>query len=110
MQSEQKEMFNVVTVFLLHDRKILILRRSQKTRTMKLKWGGISGYIENEDPLTQALKEIQEETGLTGEKLWLRRTGRPLTVVETDKPNIVWIIHPYLFESSNKLNKYQLGA
>ena len=103
MHNERIETFNVVTVFLEHDGKILILRRSQKTKTMKSKWAGISGYIENEDPLESALNEIREETGLTSDKLKLRQIGRTLKAVESDKPGIVWIIHPFLFESSTNL-------
>ena len=50
---------NVVTSFLEHDGKILILRRSDKVRTMKHQWAGVSGYIEsNETPLERALKEM----------------------------------------------------
>jgi 8-oxo-dGTP diphosphatase len=43
--SESKNRVNVITVFLEHDKKILILKRSRKVKTMKTKWGGISGYV-----------------------------------------------------------------
>jgi 8-oxo-dGTP pyrophosphatase MutT (NUDIX family) len=96
---------NVVTVFLEHDRKILLLRRSQKATTMKGLWAGISGYIENNDALTQALKEIEEETGLSNKELKLLHVGQPLEVVEPDKPDTVWVVHPYLFHSNTNLIK-----
>jgi 8-oxo-dGTP diphosphatase len=96
---------NVVTVFLEHDRKILLLRRSQKASTMKGLWAGISGYIENNDALTQALKEIKEETGLSNKELNLLHVGQPLEVVESDKPYIAWVVHPYLFHSNTSLIK-----
>ena len=68
----------VITVFLIHEGKILLLKRSPKVRTMKGMWGGISGYLENEDPLVQALKEIREESGLLESQVDLLRSAEPL--------------------------------
>lgn len=92
---------NVVTSFLEHDGKILIVRRSDKVRTMKNKWAGISGYIEaNETALDRALKEIQEEVGLKKEDLKLVTASEPLEVPD-EKRDILWIVHPHLFKTSN---------
>jgi 8-oxo-dGTP pyrophosphatase MutT (NUDIX family) len=101
---EFKNRVNIVTVFLEHDKKILILKRSQKVKTMKTKWGGISGYIEQEEPVKRALKEITEETGLKNKNVTLLRIGEPLEAVESGKPEITWIVHPFLFSS----NTYQI--
>jgi 8-oxo-dGTP pyrophosphatase MutT (NUDIX family) len=95
-----KNRVNIVTVFLEHDKKILILKRSQKVKTMKTKWGGISGYIEQEEPVKRALKEIAEETGLKNKNVTLLRIGEPLEAVESGKPEITWIVHPFLFSSN----------
>ena len=97
---EFKNRVNIVTVFLEHDKKILILKRSQKVKTMKTKWGGISGYIEHEEPVKRALKEIAEETGLKNKNVTLLRIGEPLEAVESGKPEITWIVHPFLFSSN----------
>ena len=97
---ESKNKMNIITVFLEHDKKILILKRSQKVKTMKTKWGGISGYIEHEEPVKRALKEIAEETGLKNKNVTLLRIGKPLEAVEYDKPEITWIVHPFLFSSN----------
>ncbi|HET7148971.1 MAG TPA: NUDIX pyrophosphatase [Candidatus Nitrosopolaris sp.] len=91
---------NIVTVFLEHNKKILILRRSQKAKTMKTKWGAISGYIEQEEPVERALIEIAEETGLTSERVTLLRIGEPLEAIESDVPKITWVVHPFLFSSN----------
>jgi 8-oxo-dGTP pyrophosphatase MutT (NUDIX family) len=99
----QPKKINVVTVFLEHDGKILLLKRSQKARTMKGLWAGISGYIENNEASTQALKEIKEETGLSNKKLNLIHVGQPLEVVESHNPDIIWVVHPYLFHSNTRL-------
>ena len=66
---------DVVTAFLEFDSQILILRRSTSVRTMKKKWGAVSGYLENNDPLRQAIVEINEETGLDNGKIKLVRVG-----------------------------------
>ncbi len=97
---EFKNRVNIVTVFLEHHKKILILKRSQKVKTMKTKWGGISGYIEQEEPVKRALKEIAEETGLKNKNVTLLRIGEPLEAVESGKPEITWIVHPFLFSSN----------
>jgi len=97
---EFKNRVNIVTVFLENDKKILILKRSQKVKTMKTKWGGISGYIEQEEPVKRALKEIAEETGLKNKNVTLLRIGEPLEAVESGKPEITWIVHPFLFSSN----------
>jgi len=95
-----KNRVNIITVFLEHDKKILILKRSQKVKTMKTKWGGISGYIEQEEPVRRALKEIAEETGLKNESVTFIRIGEPLEAVESDDPKITWVVHPFLFRSN----------
>ena len=97
---EPKNRVDIITVFLEHDKKILILKRSQKVKTMKTKWGGISGYIEQEEPVNRALKEIAEETGLKNESVTLIRIGEPLEAVESDDPKITWVVHPFLFRSN----------
>ena len=96
----------VVTVFLEHGGRILLLKRSSRVRTMKGMWAGISGYLENEDPLAQALKEIREESGLTESQVTLLRSADPLEATDAQLPNIIWIVHPYLFQSSTQSIKW----
>lgn len=99
-EGDIKKRINVVTVFLEYDNKILILKRSNKVKTMKSKWAGISGYIEQETPIKRALKEIEEETGLRNENVKLRRIGEPFEAVDTSTPELTWIVHPFLFSSN----------
>jgi len=86
---------HVVTCFLEHDSKILILRRSQKVSTYRRSWAGVSGYMETDDT-EQALTEIREETELYEKDLKLIRKGEPLEVID-DSLNRKWIVHPFLF-------------
>lgn len=91
----------VITSFLEHDGKILILRRSEKVRTMKHKWAGISGYIESDEtPLERALKEIEEEVGLQKQDVKLAKTAEPLEVLDKER-DVLWIVHPHIFRTSN---------
>jgi 8-oxo-dGTP pyrophosphatase MutT (NUDIX family) len=92
---------NVVTAFLEFDGQILILRRSNSVKTMKEKWGAVSGYIENNDPLSQAVIEIYEETGLESSKIKLVRSGDVLVAIDPEKPDTSYNVHPYLFQSES---------
>ena len=98
---------NVVTAFIEYRGKVLLLRRSQRVKTMKGKWAGVSGYIEAyERPLVRAFKEIKEETGLTHKKVRILREGRPLEATDGTRPDsILWVVHPFYFRtSSNAIN------
>lgn len=92
---------NVVTIFLFHRGKILLLRRSEKVGTYKGKWAGVSGYIEQgEKPYQTALKELSEEVGLASEDIELIKEGKALQVLDIER-NISWNVHPYLFHVKN---------
>jgi len=56
---------------------MLILKRSEKVKSFKHKWSGISGYFENdEDLLSRALIEIYEETKINNEDIILRKNTK----------------------------------
>jgi len=86
---------HVVTCFLEHGGKILILRRSSKVGTYQRSWAGVSGYMETTD-VRQAFTEISEETELYKNDLKLVRKGEPLEVIDRSL-NRKWIVHPFLF-------------
>lgn len=98
----------IVTSFLTQDGKYLILKRSNKVRTMKDLWAGISGIIEgNEDPLYRAKKEIHEETNITEDQITLIRTAIQMRTDSPQYENHEWLIFPFLFSVDNpriKLN------
>mgnify|MGYP002153771007 CR=1 FL=1 len=95
----------VVTSFLRNAGRILILRRSNKVGTYAGRWAGVSGYLERGDrPIERALKEIQEEVGLTESDIQLVKEGEPLRVRDKKK-NTLWIVHPFLFESKTDIVK-----
>ena len=98
----------IVTSFIQDEQKILILKRSDKVKTMKGLWAGISGIIEkNESPLTRAKIEIYEETGISEDKIKLIKSAEKLRVNSPQYVNHEWEIFPFLFEAKNpeiKLN------
>jgi 8-oxo-dGTP pyrophosphatase MutT (NUDIX family) len=93
---------------LTQDDKYLILKRSDKVRTMKELWAGISGIIEgNEDPLYRAKREILEETSITENQITLVRTASQMRIDSPQYANHEWLIFPFLFsvkEPKIKLN------
>lgn len=98
----------IVTSFLTQDGKYLILKRSNKVRTMKDLWAGISGIIEgNEEPLYRAKKEIHEETNITEDQITLIRAADQMRTESPQYENHEWLIFPFLFSVENpkiKLN------
>jgi 8-oxo-dGTP pyrophosphatase MutT (NUDIX family) len=98
----------IVTSFIKDNDKFLLLKRSNKVKTMKGLWAGISGIIENEeDPLIRAKIEIFEELGITEDKIKFLKSASKMTVHSPQYENHEWEIFPFLFESSNptiKLN------
>jgi len=97
-----------VTSFIQDEQKLLILRRSNKVKTMKGLWAGISCIIEkNETPLTRAKIEIYEETGISEDKIRLVKNAEKLRIHSPQYENHEWEIFPFLFEAKNpdiKLN------
>ena len=94
--SKELEFQDVVTVFLTHHSKVLVLKRSSKVGTYKGRWAGVSGYLESEDSLDQAYTEMAEEVGLSRNDVTLIRVGEFLEVVDEAQKRC-WRVHPFLF-------------
>ena len=95
-QSTSDRFLDVVTVFLTHSDKLLVLKRSSKVGTYRGHWAGVSGYLESEDPLQQAYTEIAEEVGLSKQDVTLLKAGKPLEIVDNAQDR-AWRVHPFLF-------------
>lgn len=91
---------SVVVCFVANRGKILLLKRSQLVGSYRGKWHAIAGYIEKgETPEQTAWKEIREEIQIPKKCLKLVATGKPFEVA-SKKYACVWVIHPFLFDSS----------
>ncbi|MDH3192527.1 MAG: NUDIX domain-containing protein [Nitrosopumilus sp.] len=89
----------IVTSFIKDDEKVLLLKRSNKVKTMKDLWAGISGIIEkNEEPLSRAKIEIFEEIGISEEEIKLIKAAKEMRVKSPQYENHEWQIFPFLFE------------
>ena len=97
-----------MTSFLINQKKILILKRSETVKTMKNMWSGISGIIENdEEPLERAKIEIFEEVGINENEIRLLIIGNEIDIISKQYKNHKWHVFPFLFETNNlkiKLN------
>ncbi len=98
----------IVTSFITSNEKFLLLKRSEKVKSMKGLWEGVSGIIEkNEEPLQRAKIEIFEELGIKEDQIKLLKTAELMRVISPQYKNHEWEIFPFLFESNNpeiKLN------
>jgi 8-oxo-dGTP diphosphatase len=94
----------VVTCFVLRrDRgqdEVLIVRRSDRVRTYRGRWAGVSGYVEpGVTPEAQAYIELREEARLAPADVKLLRAGAPLPVQDAEQ-GLSWVVYPFLFLTS----------
>ena len=98
----------IVTSFITNNDKFLLLKRSEKVKSMKGLWAGISGIIEkNETPLERAKIEIFEEVGIEESSINLLKSADLIRIESPQYKNHEWEIFPFLFETTNteiKLN------
>ncbi len=98
----------IVTCFLKSGDKILILKRSDKVKSMKSLWAGISGIIENnESPLERTKIEIFEELGIDANQIKLLKESTKMRIISPQYENHEWEVYPFLFSVENpkiKLN------
>ncbi len=86
----------MVTCFVERDRRVLVLKRSEKVGTYRGCWSGVSGYLETPDPIEQAWIELREELGATADDLTLERIGSPLVILD-ETSGRRWRVHPFRF-------------
>jgi len=92
----------IVTSFVTKDNKFLILRRSDKAKSMKGLWSAVSGVIEeDEDPLERAKIELYEEIGAKRDSIRLLKSGRKMIVSSPQYLEQQWVVFPFLFETSH---------
>lgn len=90
----------VVAVVLSSGERLCLLKRSRKVGSDPLLWHCLTGYLPaSADPWTQALCEMEDETGLGEEDIRRVWTGPLLRIVAED--GVVWAVYTYLVEVAN---------
>ena len=93
----------IVTTFLTNSDKILLLKRSQKVKSMKNLWAGISGIIEgDEDPVKRGKIEVYEEVGIEESNIKLIKEGDVILIESPQYENHQWEVYPFLFSCDNR--------
>ena len=93
----------IITTFLTNSDKILLLKRSQKVKSMKNLWAGISGIIEgNEKPVHRAKIEVYEEVGIGESNIKLIKEGDVILIESPQYENHEWEVYPFLFSCDNR--------
>ena len=93
----------IVTTFLTNSDKILLLKRSQKVKSMKNLWAGISGIIEgDEKPLNRAKIEVYEEVGMEESNIKLIKEGDVILIESPQYENHQWEVYPFLFSCNDR--------
>ena len=93
----------IVTSFLKNSDKILLLKRSEKVKSMKNLWAGISGIIEgNEKPVMRAKIEVYEEVGIDESNIELIKEGKMILIESPQYENHQWEVYPFLFSCNSK--------
>ncbi|HXY46898.1 MAG TPA: NUDIX domain-containing protein [Thermoplasmata archaeon] len=85
----------VVTALLERsDGRVLLLERSGSVGSFQGRWAGISGYVEEQDALQQAYREILEEVGIPERDVEFRASGNPVLAREGTR---IYVVHPFRF-------------
>jgi len=94
----------VVTCLLENNGEILILRRSDDVGTYQEMWGGVAGFVEeNEEPFDTAIKEIKEEVGLDKDDLLSLKRLDSIRFTDLYRDKLYdWIVYPFLFHINDR--------
>ena len=82
-----------VTAFLIHDGRVLVLRRRDQARGGC--WASVNGDLE-QSPLDQAYAELRAAIGLDRDDVELVTQGEPMHVLD-DEDRRLRRVHPFLF-------------
>ena len=93
----------IVTSFLKNSDSILLLKRSERVKSMKNLWAGISGIIEgDEKPVKRAKIEVYEEVGIEESNIKLIKEGDVILIESPQYENHQWEVYPFLFSCDNR--------
>jgi 8-oxo-dGTP pyrophosphatase MutT (NUDIX family) len=89
----------VVAVILTWRDRIAVLKRSAQVSSDSRRWHCITGFLERGTPMGNAVRELQEETGLAAAQLTELRSGPVLSLLgEGDQ---WWTVHTFAAQTSS---------
>lgn len=92
----------VVTVFVEHGGRVLLMKRSNKVRTYKGKWNTVAGYLDTMEPLRdQIYEELREEIGINPQNVESIKLGEKYTFTDREI-SLTWITYPVLVRLKRK--------
>lgn len=84
----------VVTVFVRHRGRVLVLRRSGQVGSYRGRWAGVAGHLDRVEPVERkAFEELCEEIGLAPEAVTRLVVGEPFAVEDGAR---TWLVFPAL--------------
>ncbi|MBM3309219.1 MAG: NUDIX domain-containing protein [Candidatus Altiarchaeales archaeon] len=92
----------VLTIFIRHTGRILLLKRSSRVSSYKNRWNVVAGFLDDLKPLREkVLEELKEELGLRESSISCMHFGRQYRFRdrEIDK---TWIVFPVLVDLKEK--------
>lgn len=86
----------VLTCFVMHGDKILLLKRSDRVGSYRGKWNSVAGFVDELVPIeNKILEELREELGILPDNIGDIRIGKIYEFLDEDL-NKTWIIIPCL--------------
>jgi hypothetical protein len=84
----------VLVCFVVHDNKLMLLRRSENTANYPGRWSAVSAYIDDATPFVEkVLSVLEQQTGLQAGKVQLFHTGIP-HIIDDKELQKTWVIVP----------------
>ena len=88
----------VVTVFVKYRSKILLLKRSNKVRNYRELWNTVAGFLDEDRPLADKIRqELKEELGLGPDDIKRIEYGRRFELVDEAIAK-TWLVFPAVVE------------
>ena len=92
----------VITIFVKHKGKILLLKRSDKVLEYKNLWNTVSGYLDELKPIEEKAKEeLKEEVGIEGKDISEIKLGEIYKFTDRTIQK-TWVILPILVQLNEK--------
>ncbi|MDE1856116.1 MAG: NUDIX domain-containing protein [Candidatus Micrarchaeota archaeon] len=92
----------VVSVFVKHKDKVLLVKRSNKVTGFRGKWNAVSGYVDELRPIREiAVKELEEEVRMLRGNIKRVYSGKPYKFIDRGSKRTC-IVCPYLVDTKKK--------